>query len=89
MLICGTVLDQPVRLRPGRHARPARATVRLWSFVLAEPPWFAINSRQLTVTFVDPIKVDVGDISLAKITGTVYLHLISALDAKGPITDQQ
>ena len=40
-----------------------------------------IRSRQLvTVAPVEPGKVEVGDIVLAKVAGTVYLHLVSALD---------
>jgi hypothetical protein len=40
-----------------------------------------IRSRQLvTVAPVDPAKVDVGDIVLARVAGTVYLHLVSAVD---------
>jgi hypothetical protein len=45
-----------------------------------------INSRQLvTVAPVDPAKVEVGDIVLAKVAGTVYLHLVSALDNRGRV----
>jgi hypothetical protein len=40
-----------------------------------------IRSRQLVrVAPVDPAKVEVGDIVLAKVAGTVYLHLVSAVD---------
>lgn len=40
-----------------------------------------IRSRQLvTVVPVDPTKVEVGDIVLARVAGTVYLHLVSAID---------
>ena len=40
-----------------------------------------IRSRQLvTVAPVDPAKVQVGDIVLARVAGTVYLHLVSAVD---------
>jgi hypothetical protein len=40
-----------------------------------------IKSRELvTVAPVDPAKVQVGDIVLARVAGTVYLHLVSALD---------
>ncbi|HCU51251.1 MAG TPA: S26 family signal peptidase [Micromonosporaceae bacterium] len=40
-----------------------------------------IRSRQLvTVAPVDPAMVEVGDIVLARVTGTVYLHLVSAVD---------
>ncbi|MEU8662437.1 S24/S26 family peptidase [Actinoplanes philippinensis] len=40
-----------------------------------------IRSRQLvTVTPVDPTKVQVGDIVLARVAGTTYLHLVSAVD---------
>ncbi|MGI5185147.1 hypothetical protein ACQEVZ_53740 [Dactylosporangium sp. CA-152071] len=41
-----------------------------------------VRSRQLvTVNPVDPALVEVGDIVLAKVAGTVYLHLVSAVDA--------
>ncbi|MFG1793621.1 S26 family signal peptidase [Nocardia sp. NPDC049149] len=40
-----------------------------------------IRSRDLVaVAPVDPTTLEVGDIVLAKVAGTVYLHLISALD---------
>jgi hypothetical protein len=40
-----------------------------------------IRSRQLvTVAPVDPAKLEVGDIVLARVAGTVYLHLVSAVD---------
>jgi hypothetical protein len=40
-----------------------------------------VRSRQLvTVAPVDPAKLEVGDIVLAKVAGQVYLHLVSALD---------
>jgi hypothetical protein len=40
-----------------------------------------IRSRQLvTVAPVDPTTVEVGDIVLARVAGTVYLHLVSAVD---------
>lgn len=40
-----------------------------------------IRSRQqVTVAPVDPTKLEVGDIVLARVAGTVYLHLISSLD---------
>ncbi|MEV6520702.1 hypothetical protein AB0M43_02010 [Longispora sp. NPDC051575] len=40
-----------------------------------------IRSRQsVTVVAVDPGKVEVGDIVLARVSGTVYLHLVSAID---------
>lgn len=40
-----------------------------------------IRSRQLvTVAPVDPAKVEVGDIVLARVAGTTYLHLVSAVD---------
>lgn len=45
-----------------------------------------IRSRQLVaVSPVDPAKLEVGDIVLARVAGTVYLHLVSALDNKGRI----
>jgi hypothetical protein len=41
-----------------------------------------IRSRQLvTVAPVDPAKLELGDIVLAKVAGHVYLHLVSAIDA--------
>ena len=41
-----------------------------------------IHSRDLvTVAPVDPGALKVGDIVLAKVAGTVYLHLVSAIDA--------
>jgi hypothetical protein len=40
-----------------------------------------IRSRQLvTVAPVDPTRLEEGDIVLAKVAGTVYLHLVSAID---------
>lgn len=40
-----------------------------------------IRSRQLvTVAPVDADRVEVGDIVLARVSGTVYLHLVSAID---------
>jgi hypothetical protein len=40
-----------------------------------------IRSRQLvTVAPVDPAELEVDDIVLAKVAGTVYLHLVSAID---------
>jgi hypothetical protein len=40
-----------------------------------------IRSRQLVrVAPVDPALVEVGDIVLARVAGTVYLHLVSAVD---------
>ncbi|GIH21591.1 hypothetical protein [Rugosimonospora africana] len=40
-----------------------------------------IRSRQLvTVAPVDPSAIDVGDIVLARVAGSVYLHLVSAVD---------
>jgi hypothetical protein len=45
-----------------------------------------IRSRQLvTVAPVDPNRVEVGDIVLARVAGTVYLHLVSAVDANGRV----
>jgi hypothetical protein len=41
-----------------------------------------IRSRQLvTVAPVDPTRVEVGDIVLARVAGTTYLHLVSAVDS--------
>ncbi|WP_262056193.1 S26 family signal peptidase [Streptomyces sp. STR69] len=40
-----------------------------------------IRSRQrVVVAPVDPSKVEVGDIVLARVAGTVYLHLVSSVD---------
>ena len=40
-----------------------------------------VRSRQtVLVAPVDPVKVRVGDIVLARVAGTVYLHLVSAVD---------
>ncbi|WP_281897704.1 hypothetical protein [Phytohabitans aurantiacus] len=45
-----------------------------------------IRSRQLvTVAPVDPARVEVGDIVLAKVAGTIYLHLVSAVDPTGRV----
>ncbi|GAA2796248.1 S24/S26 family peptidase [Crossiella cryophila] len=38
------------------------------------------SKQQVVVAPVDPAKVEVGDIVLARVTGTVYLHLVSAVD---------
>ncbi|WP_323377081.1 S24/S26 family peptidase [Streptomyces smaragdinus] len=43
-----------------------------------------IRSRQqVVVAPVDPSKLEVGDIVLARVAGTVYLHLVSAVDLAG------
>jgi hypothetical protein len=40
-----------------------------------------INSRELvTIAPVDAAQVEVGDVVLARVAGTVYLHLVSAVD---------
>ncbi|TVZ75849.1 hypothetical protein FB157_14910 [Streptomyces sp. BK340] len=40
-----------------------------------------IRSRQQAVVApVDPSKLEVGDIVLARVAGTVYLHLVSSVD---------
>lgn len=40
-----------------------------------------IRSRQqVVVAPVDPAKLEVGDIVLARVAGTVYLHLVSSVD---------
>ena len=40
-----------------------------------------IRSRQsVVVAPVDPAKLEAGDIVLARVSGTVYLHLVSSLD---------
>jgi hypothetical protein len=46
-----------------------------------------IRSRQLVVVApVDPSKLELGDIVLARVAGTVYLHLVSSVDpAKGRV----
>lgn len=42
-----------------------------------------IRSRQLvTVAPVDPATLEVGDIVLARVAGTTYLHLVSAVDPR-------
>ncbi|WP_203915512.1 hypothetical protein [Rhizocola hellebori] len=42
-----------------------------------------IRSRQqVSVAPVDPAKVEVGDIVLARVAGTVYLHLVSSVDPR-------
>lgn len=41
-----------------------------------------IRSREsVVVAPVDPSKLEVGDIVLARVAGTVYLHLVSSLDS--------
>ncbi len=41
-----------------------------------------IHSRDLVrVAPVEPTALEVGDIVLARVSGTVYLHLVSAIDA--------
>ncbi|MGY3684787.1 hypothetical protein ACVWXU_008410 [Streptomyces sp. TE33382] len=43
-----------------------------------------IRSRQqVVVAPVDPSKVEVGDIVLARVAGSVYLHLVSSVDLAG------
>lgn len=40
-----------------------------------------IRSKQLvTVSPADPARLEVGDIVLVRVAGTVYLHLVSAVD---------
>lgn len=40
-----------------------------------------VRSRELVIVApVDPARLEVGDIVLARVAGTVYLHLVSALD---------
>ncbi|SHH62928.1 S26 family signal peptidase [Streptomyces sp. 3214.6] len=40
-----------------------------------------IRSRQqVVIAPVDPSKLEVGDIVLARVAGTVYLHLVSSVD---------
>jgi hypothetical protein len=40
-----------------------------------------IRSRQLVmIAPVDPTKLEAGDIVLVRVAGTVYLHLVSAID---------
>ena len=38
------------------------------------------SRQQVVVAPVDPSKLEVGDIVLARVSGTVYLHLVSAVD---------
>jgi RimJ/RimL family protein N-acetyltransferase len=43
-----------------------------------------VRSRQRVVVGpVDPRKLEIGDIVLARVAGTVYLHLVSAVDGPG------
>ncbi|WP_235029413.1 S26 family signal peptidase [Streptomyces sp. 3213.3] len=43
-----------------------------------------IRSRQrVVVAPVDPSKLEIGDIVLARVAGTVYLHLVSSVDLAG------
>ncbi|MEU6309355.1 S26 family signal peptidase [Streptomyces sp. NPDC047014] len=46
-----------------------------------------VRSRQrVVVAPVDPAKLEAGDIVLARVAGTVYLHLVSAVDpARGRV----
>jgi hypothetical protein len=42
----------------------------------------SIRSREsVVVAPVDPAKLEVGDIVLARVAGTVYLHLVSSIDS--------
>ncbi|MFE5208914.1 S24/S26 family peptidase [Streptomyces sp. NPDC056600] len=38
------------------------------------------NRQQVVVAPVDPARVEVGDVVLARVAGTVYLHLVSSVD---------
>ncbi|MEU8527725.1 MULTISPECIES: S26 family signal peptidase [Streptomyces] len=38
------------------------------------------SRQQVVVAPVDPAKLEVGDIVLARVAGTVYLHLVSSVD---------
>ncbi|WP_200827376.1 S24/S26 family peptidase [Thermomonospora echinospora] len=38
------------------------------------------SGNLVTVVPVDPARLEVGDIVLARVAGTTYLHLVSALD---------
>lgn len=38
------------------------------------------SKQQVTISPVDPDKIEIGDIVLAKVAGRHYLHLISAID---------
>ncbi|MFF3565338.1 S24/S26 family peptidase [Streptomyces sp. NPDC002574] len=43
-----------------------------------------IRSRQqVVVAPVDPTKLEVGDVVLARVAGTVYLHRVSSVDPAG------
>jgi hypothetical protein len=45
-----------------------------------------IRSRQVvTVSPVDPAALEVGDIVLCRVAGATYLHLVSAVDARGRV----
>lgn len=39
--------------------------------------------QQVVVAPVDPSKVEVGDIVLTRVAGTVYLHVVSSVDPAG------
>ncbi|WP_448322194.1 S24 family peptidase [Streptomyces sp. CO7] len=41
------------------------------------------NRQQVVVAPVDPATVEAGDIVLARVAGTVYLHLVSSVDPAG------
>ncbi|WP_328457699.1 S24 family peptidase [Streptomyces sp. NBC_00386] len=55
------------------------ATVAFWPSGSSMVP--LIRSRQqVVVAPVDPSKLEAGDIVLARVAGTVYLHLVSSVD---------
>lgn len=42
-----------------------------------------LSRQQEVVAPVDPSKLEVGDIVLARVAGTVHLHLVSSVDLAG------
>ncbi len=79
-LTCHAVLVGMLDAAAGRVA--AGATVELRPSGSSMVP--LIRSRQrVIVAPVDPARLEVGDIALARVAGTVYLHLVSAVDQAG------
>jgi hypothetical protein len=90
--IFSNTLGNPIA-RAARHRHPEAmtvldvmaATVAAGSAVEFRPRGSSmvplIRSKQLVrVEPVDPARIEVGDIVLARVAGTVYLHLVSAVD---------
>ena len=42
------------------------------------------NRELVTVAPADPTRLETGDIVLVRVAGSVYLHLVSALDPRPP-----